>query len=287
MGVSSCEWSVGDDGTWTGSKSLRLKKSTARRDMLLQWAHGNGLPPSEKTEAAVLNFFATQYSLSEVVSNALLCHMAPAFSVANAAQFAELPAAVMASLLGRDDLDVAAETEVVEALAPWVEAHTTAELQQLVPSLRLAWIPTKELVTLLTGGLLSPLKDNAAVQQLVEDALDAQTISGGKRRRDAEGPPDQFICSITQDIMSDPVFAADGHSYERSAIARWLQANDTSPKTNLVLQHKQLTPNHGLKSLILQHTDQLNACEQRANKRSKFTASEIPQASRLDLLTSQ
>ena len=75
----------GDDGTWAGTKSLWLSKSTARRDMLLQWAHGNGLPPSEKTEAAVLTFFATQYSLSEVVSNALLCHMPPAFSVANAA----------------------------------------------------------------------------------------------------------------------------------------------------------------------------------------------------------
>ena len=27
-----------------------------------------------------------------------------------------------------------------------------------------------------------------------------------------------FICSITQDIMQDPVIAADGHSYERIAI---------------------------------------------------------------------
>ena len=125
------------------------------------------------------------------------------------------------------------------------------------------------------------------MQQLVEEALDAQTISGGKRRREAEGTPNEFMCPITQDTMTDPVIAADGHCYERAAIARWLVTHDTSPKTNLVLHHMHLTPNHGLKSLILQHTDQLDACEQRVNKRAKFATNKIPQASRLDLLTSR
>jgi len=282
-------WTESGDGTITYLQWIWLTKSTARRDMLLQWAHGNGLPHSDKSEAALLHFFATQYSLNEVVSDALLCHMAPLFSVANAGQFAQLPPTAMLSLLSRDDLDVSSETEVVEALKPWAEVHTSAELQQLVPALRLAWIPTKELVSLLTdaGSLLSPLKDNAAVQQLVEDALDAQTTAGSKRRREAEGPPDQFTCPITQDIMSDPVIAADGHSYERAAIARWLQSHETSPKTNQVLQNKHLLPNHGLKSLILQHLEQLNASEQRANKRTKFAATDIPKASKLELLASR
>merc|ERR1711865_940648 len=128
--------------------------------MLRQWAHGNGLPESKTTEAELLHFFATQYSLNKVISNALMCHMVQAFSVANAAHFAHLPATVMLSLLGRDDLNVATEIEVIEALKPWADAHTSAELLLLVPALRLAWIPTKDLVSLLTGGLLSPLKDN-------------------------------------------------------------------------------------------------------------------------------
>jgi hypothetical protein len=52
------------------------------------------------------------------------------------------------------------------------------------------------------------------------------------------------------DLMEDPVIAADGHSYERSAITDWLRNNSTSPKTNMKLESKSLTPNHTLKSLI-------------------------------------
>jgi hypothetical protein len=35
--------------------------------------------------------------------------------------------------------------------------------------------------------------------------------------------PAEFIDCITQEVMQDPVITADGHSYERSAILRWLQ----------------------------------------------------------------
>ena len=31
-------------------------------------------------------------------------------------------------------------------------------------------------------------------------------------------PPNEYLCPITCDLMEDPVLAADGHSYERSAI---------------------------------------------------------------------
>ena len=66
------------------------------------------------------------------------------------------------------------------------------------------------------------------------------------------------------------------------------RTHDTSPKTNMVLQHKLLTANHGLKSLTLQYIEQSNACEQRVHKRAKFRNDEIPQAiSRLDLLTTE
>ena len=39
-----------------------------------------------------------------------------------------------------------------------------------------------------------------------------------KRPEDSEIPP-AFICPITQELMQDPVTAADGHSYESSAIS--------------------------------------------------------------------
>ena len=62
--------------------------------------------------------------------------------------------------------------------------------------------------------------------------------------------PQDFICPITQAPMVDPCVCADGHSYERTAIAAWLETHDTSPQTNLPLEHKQLVPNTTLRNLI-------------------------------------
>ena len=58
------------------------------------------------------------------------------------------------------------------------------------------------------------------------------------------------ICLLLDLFSQDPVFAADGHTYERSEIERWLQTKSTSPLTNEVLAHKMLTPNHNLRSQI-------------------------------------
>jgi hypothetical protein len=64
--------------------------------------------------------------------------------------------------------------------------------------------------------------------------------------------PADFTCPITQEIMSDPVICADGHSYERESIARWLVNHQTSPKTNAQLEHTTLIPNHTLRGAISQ-----------------------------------
>ena len=59
-----------------------------------------------------------------------------------------------------------------------------------------------------------------------------------------------LICPITQEIMVDPVIAADGISYERKEITQWLASKNTSPKTNLPLEHKALISNLTLKQQI-------------------------------------
>jgi hypothetical protein len=50
--------------------------------------------------------------------------------------------------------------------------------------------------------------------------------------------------------MIDPVVAADGHTYERFAIARWLHESDKSPLTGSILPHKSLVPNYMLVSSL-------------------------------------
>ena len=60
-----------------------------------------------------------------------------------------------------------------------------------------------------------------------------------------------FICPITREIMHDPCFTCDGHTFERVAIQTWFAAgNATSPLTNLGLPSLGLIPNHALRGAI-------------------------------------
>ncbi len=58
-----------------------------------------------------------------------------------------------------------------------------------------------------------------------------------------------FCCPFIYALMRNPMMCADGHSYEEANIQHWLSNNDTSPFTNLRLEHKTLTPNHNLLQL--------------------------------------
>ncbi|WJX89427.1 hypothetical protein P8452_71427 [Trifolium repens] len=55
-----------------------------------------------------------------------------------------------------------------------------------------------------------------------------------------------------EDVMDDPCVVADGYTYNRKAIEKWLEENDKSPMTNMALHHKFLIPNYTLLSAILE-----------------------------------
>lgn len=65
-----------------------------------------------------------------------------------------------------------------------------------------------------------------------------------------EALPNMPACPITGFPMIDPVVAADGHTYERGAIARWLTTSNRSPMTGSILPHKNLVTNYGLLSSV-------------------------------------
>ena len=46
------------------------------------------------------------------------------------------------------------------------------------------------------------------------------------------------------------MWQADGFTYEREAIEKWLEDHDTSPKTGARLASKMLFPVHGLRAMI-------------------------------------
>lgn len=60
----------------------------------------------------------------------------------------------------------------------------------------------------------------------------------------------KFLCSITGEIMKDPVIATDGHTYERTAIEKWFKICKTSPVTGKVLSSTELISNHALRDVI-------------------------------------
>ena len=86
--------------------------------------------------------------------------------------------------------------------------------------------------------------------------------------------PDDIVCPLTNKIMSEPVFAADGYSYECEAIQKYfVNANASnrnvkakenknkeilSPKTNQPFQHTNIAPNHNLKQRIEKYHSQAN-----------------------------
>lgn len=67
-------------------------------------------------------------------------------------------------------------------------------------------------------------------------------------------------CPITQEILEEPVIGPDGYSYEKSAMAEWLQSSPSSigssvwrsPYTGEVFTDSSIRPDHTLKSVIEQ-----------------------------------
>lgn len=51
--------------------------------------------------------------------------------------------------------------------------------------------------------------------------------------------------------MKDPVIAADGQTYEREVIQRWLRTTPAySPVTGQLLEHTHLLPNLAVRALL-------------------------------------
>jgi len=63
-------------------------------------------------------------------------------------------------------------------------------------------------------------------------------------------PPNEFLCPITKELMSNPVILCDGHTFEKESIEKWFEESTHSPLTGLELHNKDTVPNIALKKLI-------------------------------------
>jgi len=69
-----------------------------------------------------------------------------------------------------------------------------------------------------------------------------------------------------QDILKDPVKAADGRTYERKDITDWLSKHDTSPMTNVPMPNKELAPDRELIRKMERLQRRIAAAERRAEE---------------------
>lgn len=99
------------------------------------------------------------------------------------------------------------------------------------------------------------------VEAMIDKAK--QTVDEHRERASANSPgassapPDEFLCPITLQLMVNPTIAADGHSYEESAIkshfrrsGRHRDNTALSPLTNKRISQSVLIPNFALRSMI-------------------------------------
>ena len=61
---------------------------------------------------------------------------------------------------------------------------------------------------------------------------------------------DVLRCPISKFLFKEPVIIADGFTYEKTEIERWLLVNDTSPCTNVKLSHTKLCDNLFMKQTV-------------------------------------
>jgi hypothetical protein len=62
--------------------------------------------------------------------------------------------------------------------------------------------------------------------------------------------PSEFFCSLSGELLADPVFASDSQIYERSIIEAWMSKYDTSPIVGTKFKSKLLETSNVLKNLI-------------------------------------
>jgi len=85
--------------------------------------------------------------------------------------------------------------------------------------------------------------------------------------------PEDFYCPITGELMSDPVSEPEGHTYERSAIIKWLSKNNTSPMTRSILSVCALKQNIALKKSIDSIREKLS--EEQLKTKSKLLEEDL------------
>ena len=62
--------------------------------------------------------------------------------------------------------------------------------------------------------------------------------------------PQSYYCSITCELIHEPVIDPEGNTFEKMAVENWIRVNGSSPLTRTSLTTEDLRPNNALHDLI-------------------------------------
>ncbi|XWS50491.1 hypothetical protein CRYUN_Cryun12cG0091700 [Craigia yunnanensis] len=141
------------------------------------------------------------------------------------------------------DVKCAIETENFHTVLDWSAGDWPLAEAQLLAHLALRCCEKQPLnrpdIVTEIWSVLGPMRDSC---------INSVSFLGAKELRRI---PSHFVCPIFQEVMKDPLIAADGFTYEADAISGWLKSgHDRSPMTNLKLEHCNLVPNYALHQAI-------------------------------------
>lgn len=205
-----------------------------------------------KLVPAMTTTMLTQYN--ETVPAGTFCYIDPEYqrtgSLGPKSDLYALGIVILQLLTGKPPMAI---TEVVETAIEY------KSLQQILDKNAGDW-PLDEALELATLGLKCAefrRRDRPDLEKDVLPELERlKTLADAQSRQNREEidviPPNHFFCPILKEVMEDPHVANDGFTYEYSTIKTWLENNNTSPMTNLPMNHKILIPNHPLRSAILE-----------------------------------
>jgi hypothetical protein len=73
----------------------------------------------------------------------------------------------------------------------------------------------------------------------------------GSSSSSSSGVPSLFLCPLSQRVLTDPVVACDGFTYDRRAVQEWFESGQRiSPLTKQTLRSTATLPNHVVRCAV-------------------------------------
>ncbi|CAL5377925.1 unnamed protein product [Camellia sinensis] len=249
-------------------KALRYAKK-----LLSTCSHGSKIYLAFESEAVMSRFHGVYDKLNQALDDMpyeklgiseevkeqveLMCMQLKRAKRRTDTQDIELAMDMMVVFSENDDRN--ADNAILERLAIKLELHTIADLKTESIAVRKLVNKKGAHTVESTKKIVDLLEKFIHIAGIEEISVLDNPVSRSLEKCRSLLIPNEFLCPITLEIMTDPVIVATGQTYERESIQKWLNSNHrTCPKTGQSLAHMSLAPNFALRNLILQWCENNN-----------------------------